>query len=218
MSSGVRFVERYSGQDDVARLFTETVIQVGAGGAEAVKPYNERLRRSGATFISASVETQVLGFVLRNATGRPVADYLQEKIWEPISAEADATWLIDAAGQEATYCCLNAVLRDYARLGLLFAHDGRRGDRHIILEAWLHAATTVPADNRHLKPVTGPATSATATRPGSSPATAACSPYWGHTTRPSSSIRRAGWSWFTPPCAKSQQVRLRRLSRCGTAS
>jgi CubicO group peptidase (beta-lactamase class C family) len=152
MSSGVRFVENYSGQDDVARLFSDTVVQVGAGGVEAVKPYNERLRRSGTTFAYASVETQVLGLVLRSAVGRPVADYLQEKVWEPMGAEADATWLIDASGQEATYCCLNAVLRDYARLGLLLAHDGRLGDRQIIPEAWVHAATTVPADSWHLKP------------------------------------------------------------------
>jgi CubicO group peptidase (beta-lactamase class C family) len=152
MSSGVRFVENYSGRDDVARLFAETVIQAGPGGAEAVKPYNERLRRSGSTFAYASVETQVLGLVLRSAVGRPVADYLQEKIWQPMGAEADATWLIDASGQEATYCCLNAVLRDYARLGLLLAHDGRLGDRQIIPRAWLHAATTVPAERWHLKP------------------------------------------------------------------
>ncbi len=152
MSSGVRFVENYSGRDDVARLVADTFVQAGAGGAEAVTPYNERLRRGGTTFAYASVETQVLGLVLRSVVGRPVADYLREKIWEPMGAEADATWLIDATGQEATYCCLNAVLRDYARLGLLLAHDGRRGDRQIIPEAWLRAATTVPADSWHLKP------------------------------------------------------------------
>ena len=152
MSSGVRFIENYSGRDDAARLWIDTVIQAGAGGVEAVKPYNERLRRSGYVFSYASVETQVLGLVLRGAVGRPVADYLRETIWEPMGAEADATWLIDRAGQEATYCCLNAVLRDYARVGLLLAHDGRLGDRQIIPEAWVQAATTVPADSWHLKP------------------------------------------------------------------
>jgi CubicO group peptidase (beta-lactamase class C family) len=152
MSSGVRFIENYSGRDDVARLWADTVAQVGAGGVEAVKPYNERLRRSGTTFSYASVETQVLGLVLRSAVGRPVAEYLREKIWEPMGAEADATWFIDRSGQEATYCCLNAVLRDYARLALLLAHDGRLSDRQIIPKAWVHAASTVLADSWHLKP------------------------------------------------------------------
>ena len=69
-----------------------------------------------------------------------------------MGAEADATWLIDNAGMESAYCCVNAVLRDYARLGLLLAHDGRLGDRQIIPRAWVHAATIVPAESWHLKP------------------------------------------------------------------
>jgi CubicO group peptidase (beta-lactamase class C family) len=151
MSSGVRFTENYGGRDDSARLVRDTYVQLGAGGVEAVKPYNDRVRPSGTRFSYASVETQVLGLVLRTVTGRPVAEYLQEKIWEPMGAEADATWLIDRSGQEATYCCLNAVLRDYARLGLLLAHDGGLGNRQIIPKAWVHAATTVPADAPHLR-------------------------------------------------------------------
>lgn len=153
MSSGVRFRENYSGQDDVEKLVGATVLQSGPGGVDAVKPYNERVHPSGATFSYASVETQVLGLVLRSAAGRPVADYFRDRIWEPIGAEADASWIIDASGQEAAYCCLNAVLRDYARLGLLLAHDGRVGDRQIIPKEWLHAATTIARDDWHLRGV-----------------------------------------------------------------
>ncbi len=152
MSSGVRFIERYTGRDDVMRLWLDTVVQDSAGGVDAVKPYNERLRRPGTKFSYASVETQVLGLALRDAVGRSLSDYLQEKIWGPMGAEADATWLIDRAGQEAAYCCLNAVLRDFARLGLVLAHDGRRGDRQLIPREWLLTATTVHPDDWHLKP------------------------------------------------------------------
>jgi CubicO group peptidase (beta-lactamase class C family) len=137
MSSGVRFEENYSGADDVRRLWFETVAQEGAGGAAALRPFGQRQRSGGAVFSYSSAETQVLGLVLANAVGRPVADYLREKIWQPMGAEADASWIIDAAGQEATYCCLNAVLRDYARLALLLAHDGRVGDRQVIPKAWV---------------------------------------------------------------------------------
>jgi CubicO group peptidase (beta-lactamase class C family) len=154
MSSGVRFSETYSGRDDVARLFVETVVQEGAGGVEAVKPYNERGWPSGTIFSYASVETQVLGLVLRGAVQRPVGDYLHEKIWGPMGAEADATWLVDRAGQEATYCCLNAVLRDYARLGLLLAHDGNWRGRQLIPATWINEATGVRDDQPHLRPGT----------------------------------------------------------------
>jgi CubicO group peptidase (beta-lactamase class C family) len=146
MSSGVRFVEEYTGKDDVSRLAADTFRQVGSGGVEAVTPFNVRIAPPGTRFYYASVETQVLGLVLRSAVGRPLADYLQEKIWGPIGAEADATWLIDRSGQEAAYCCLNAVLRDYARLGLLLAHDGHWRGRQIIPAAWIEDATRVRPD------------------------------------------------------------------------
>ena len=155
MSSGVRFVEEYSGRDDVSLLVAYTFRQqVGAGGVDAVAPFNVREAPSGKKFSYASSETQVLGLVLQAVVGRPVADYLHEKIWEPMGAEADATWLIDRAGQEATYCCLNAVLRDYARLGLLLAHDGHWRGQQLIPRTWIEDATRVHPDQAHLQPGT----------------------------------------------------------------
>lgn len=151
MSSGVRFVERYTGPDDMTRLLADSIGHASVGGVETVTPFNQRVRPSGTTFSYASAETQVLGLVLRGAVGRPVADYLQEKIWEPIGAEADASWLIDRAGQEATWCCLNAVLRDYARLGLLLAHDGLWRGRQIIPAAWIADATRLRSDQQYLR-------------------------------------------------------------------
>ncbi len=152
MSSGVRFVEQYTGSDDVAQLSRDTFLQLGTGGVDAVKKYNQRIAPAGTRFSYASVETQVLGLVLARATGRPVAGYLEEKIWQPMGAEADATWLIDRSGQEVTYCCLNAVLRDYARLGLLLAHDGNWRGRQLIPAAWVKDATSTHPQQRHLWP------------------------------------------------------------------
>jgi CubicO group peptidase (beta-lactamase class C family) len=154
MSSGVRFLEEYSGRDDISRLAADTFFLIGPGGVRAVTQFNERALPSGTKFSYASVESQVLGLVLTQAVGRPVAAYLQEKIWQPIGAEADATWLVDRAGQEATFCCLNAVLRDYARLGLLLAHDGNWRGRQLIPAAWIRDATTVRPDQPHLAPRT----------------------------------------------------------------
>jgi CubicO group peptidase (beta-lactamase class C family) len=152
MSSGVRFREDYTGDDDVAGLARDTFLRLGKGGIDAVVPYNERAVPSGTRFSYASVETQVLGLVLTSATGRTAAEYLEQKIWQPMGAEADATWLIDRSGQEATYCCLNAVLRDYARLGLLLAHDGNRRGQQIIPAAWIRDATSRHPEQRYLWP------------------------------------------------------------------
>ena len=157
MSSGVRFNEDYRRDfvsHDVLQLVLDTYMRVGPGGVGAVTSFNDRERPAGTKFSYSSVETQVLGLVLARATSRPVAEYLQEKIWQPIGAEADATWLIDNSGQEVTACCLNAVLRDYARLGLLLAHDGHWRGRQIIPAAWVLEATTVHLDQPHVWPGT----------------------------------------------------------------
>ena len=63
----------------------------------------------------------------------------------PWGAEADASWLIDRSGQEAAYCCINAVLRDYGRLALLLANGGNWRGRQIIPAAWIEEATRVRA-------------------------------------------------------------------------
>lgn len=135
--------------DDVVRFVGDTFGQLGAGGVDAVRPFNQRVRPAGTQFSYASVDTHVLGLVLRSAVARPLADYLQDKIWDPLGAEADASWLIDRAGLEATFCCLNAVLRDYARFGLLLAHGGRWRGRQIIPATWLEDATHVRPDQAH---------------------------------------------------------------------
>jgi len=157
MSSGVRFNEEASPgfvTNDAIQFVLDTYMRVGPGGVGAVTSFNDRERSAGTKFSYSSVETLVLGFVLARAIGRPVAEYLQQKIWQPIGAEADATWLVDNSGQEATYCCLNAVLRDYARLGLLLAHDGNWRGRQIIPAAWILEATTVHLDQPHVWPGT----------------------------------------------------------------
>src|SRR4029079_17131898 len=90
----------------------------------SVTQFNTRAKPPGTKWHYASVETEILGLVLRAAIGRPVSEYVSEKIWQQIGTEADASWAIDSTGQEVTFCCFNAVLRDYARLGRLLAYAG----------------------------------------------------------------------------------------------
>ena len=144
MSSGVRFTETYSGRDDVATLGRLSLLGESEGGAATLEPFRarERHRGAGERFHYASSETQVLGLVLRAATGVPIADYLSEKVWKPMGAEADASWLVDKGGFEAAYTGLNATVRDYARFGLLLANEGRALGRQAIPAEWVRAATT----------------------------------------------------------------------------
>jgi CubicO group peptidase (beta-lactamase class C family) len=145
MSSGVRFSEDYSGGDDIAILARRTLGGQGPGGVDTVLPFTERDRPAGTRFYYASAETQVLSLVLRAAVGRPLAEYLSDKIWQPMGAEADASWLIDGAGNELGYMGLNATLRDYARIGMLLANGGTLDGKQIVPAAWVKAMTAAEA-------------------------------------------------------------------------
>jgi len=113
------------------------------GGLASVKQFNRRLSKPGERFSYSSAESLVLGLVLSSATGRTVSDYAREKLWQPLGAEADASWIIDATGQEVTFAYFNAVLRDWARLGLMLAHDGAWNGKSVVPRDWVLASTHI---------------------------------------------------------------------------
>ncbi len=153
MSSGVAFIETYTGKDDASNLFLDTAVQLSPGGAAAVTKYNNRIHPPGTKFHYASAETQTLGVVLTAAIGMPISTFMSERIWRPMGAEAEAYWIIDKSGQEMSFGGFNAVLRDFGRLGLLLARDGKSPDgRQLIPAEWIKAATTVRPEDRHLAP------------------------------------------------------------------
>ena len=141
MSSGVRFREDYDGTDDSSRLSWATVGEGSAGGAAAVRSFNERIAAPGERWYYASAETFVLAVVLRAAIGQPISQWFAERVWQPMGAEADASWLVDRSGQEVGYMGFNAVLRDYARFGRLLAGHGRLEGRQLIPAAWVRQAS-----------------------------------------------------------------------------
>jgi CubicO group peptidase (beta-lactamase class C family) len=151
MSSGVKYDETYLPGDDNAVLTARSYKQQSAGAADTLAPFAAREREvpAGTRFYYASSETVTLALALRAAVGVPLADYLSAKVWKPMGAEADASWLIDAAGFEVGFVGLNATLRDYGRLGLLLANEGVAAGRQIVPAAWVRAMTS--ADAAHLR-------------------------------------------------------------------
>jgi CubicO group peptidase (beta-lactamase class C family) len=155
MSSGVDFGETRDGGRDLDRLWNGMGIAAPTtkiGTVESIVQFNQRIAPAGTRFYYASIEPDVLGMVLHNAVNKSASDYLREKVWEPIGAEADAQWLIDAEGFELAHFGFNAVLRDYARLGRLLAHDGAWEGKQIVPAQWMIDATTVRASAAYLLP------------------------------------------------------------------
>lgn len=142
MSSGITFTERYDGQDDVSKL-SYSFATGGPSVVSVLRSFSDRHSPSGQKFVYASAETEVLGRVLTGATGRSMADLTTEWLWKPLGAEHDAFWCHGRDRQAGAYFCFNASLRDWGRLGLLMANDGKVGDRQIVSPEYLRDATDI---------------------------------------------------------------------------
>lgn len=140
MSSGLTFTERYDGNDDIARM-SAAFGRDPQGTLAVLRTIADRHDPPGAVFRYASAETEVLGRVLAGATGRNVAQLTTEWLWQPLGAEHDAFWRIGRDGQEGAHGYFNASLRDWGRLGLLLARDGRVGAAQVVPREYLLDAT-----------------------------------------------------------------------------
>ncbi|MEM1434581.1 MAG: serine hydrolase [Pseudomonadota bacterium] len=105
-----------------------------------------RLAPPGARFNYNTAETNLAGTLLRSAIGNNLSVYLEQKIWQPFGMEADAYWnLTEPGGGEFGGCCINATLRDYARLGLFALADGRLADGTRVLPEGYMQASVAPS-------------------------------------------------------------------------
>lgn len=141
MSSGVQWNEDYSDpESDVAR-FNDHVAE---DGLDTTVSYMRGLPRDtapGTRWRYSTGETNLVGVLVSEATGRPLAEYLSEKIWVPFGMQQDATWLLGATGHEISGCCIQAATRDMARFGQFVLNDGVADGQRVVPEGWFAQAT-----------------------------------------------------------------------------
>lgn len=143
MASGIDWNEDYRDpESDVAR----------AGGANGIELYRHLAGlpwsgAPGASFNYNTGETNLVGAVLRAAIGNNATSYLARKIWQPFGMGDDADWVVTPdTDAELGGCCLNATLRDYARIGLFAMHDGVLPDgTRVLPEGWMARSTSPSA-------------------------------------------------------------------------
>jgi CubicO group peptidase (beta-lactamase class C family) len=99
----------------------------------------------GTESVYRSVDTQMIGMIIQKVTNQSVSDYFTENIWQQVGADFDATWNVDkVGGYEKTFCCFNAVARDYARIGQLVLDQGvvPFDKQQVISTSWMKRITT----------------------------------------------------------------------------
>lgn len=146
MTSGVKWNEDYGDPTSDVAQFNNYKPE---DGVPAIVGYLRRLPReapAGTRWHYSTGETNLVGILVGNATGKPLAQYLSEKIWVPAGMEQQATWILSKTGQEISGCCIQAATRDFARFGLFVLDGARVNGRSIVPDGWLAEATSTRAD------------------------------------------------------------------------
>jgi CubicO group peptidase (beta-lactamase class C family) len=141
MSSGVRWNEDYEDPNADVAQFNNAAPEAGM---DATVSYMRKLPRAhppGEVWNYNTGETNLIGVLVSSATGRSLAQYLQERIWHPAGMEAEATWLQGKSGHEIAGCCVQATTRDFARFGLFVLANGAVAGQQIVPPDWFAQAT-----------------------------------------------------------------------------
>ena len=98
----------------------------------------------GKSYRYLSGNTELLGMVIRKATGQSLANYLSDEFWKPLGCEHEAFWQIDGEkdGMEKAYCCVASDARDFARFGKLYKDHGKWNGQQLLDSAFIAKSVT----------------------------------------------------------------------------
>lgn len=144
MTTGVEFDEDYDDKSsDINRM--GRVLALGGLMDDFAAGLTETFTAPGRDWQYVSIDTHVLGMVLRGATGRSVIDLMAEKIIAPLGVEPTPYYLTDGEGVAFVLGGMNMTTRAYARFGQMFAQGGRWQGQQIVPADWVRASTTASA-------------------------------------------------------------------------
>ena len=148
MSSGARWREDYA--DPEAEIHQLSQVMAGLGTLDGFVASLARDKDPGTACCYNSADTQALGSLLVQATGRSMTEYMQEKLCDPLGFESPGYWLIDSGGREMAFAGLNLTARDFAKLGELYRCGGNWHGKQVVPTDWV--SQSIRCDEPHLQP------------------------------------------------------------------
>ena len=144
MTSTVVFDENYLDQrSDIQRM--GRVLALGGLMDTFTASFTATEGTRGERWNYVSLDTHVLGMVIRGATGRTVAELMSEKIVKPLGVEQEPRFVSDGAGVAIVLGGMIMTSRDFARFGQMIAQDGSWNGTQIVPADWIAEATRASA-------------------------------------------------------------------------
>ncbi|MDB5652717.1 MAG: Beta-lactamase [Tardiphaga sp.] len=141
MTSGVQWDDTQTNPDSERRHMLQLQIDQQPGAIIEYMASRPRVAAPGTVSKYSTGDTQLVGALVRAATGKWLSDYLSEKIWSKLGMEADAEWWLEARdGLEVAGSGLFATMRDYARFGRFILADGVIDGERVLPVGWMRDA------------------------------------------------------------------------------
>ncbi|SMX44435.1 serine hydrolase domain-containing protein [Octadecabacter ascidiaceicola] len=145
MSSGVEFDEDYLDfWSDINKM--GRVLALGQSMDGFAEGLDATFAPAGETWQYVSIDTHIIGMVIRGATGRSIPDLLSEKVITPLRPTATPYYLTDGYGIAFVLGGLNLTTHDYALFGHMIANGGISFGTRIVSEDWI-IESTAPSAN-----------------------------------------------------------------------
>lgn len=136
MTSGVAWNEDYTDPNSDVAQMNRFVVDYGPDAIVAQMRELEREAPAGEKWVYKTGETNLIGLLVENAVGMPLAEYAKEHIVDAAGFSGDLFWMVDPRGGNIGGCCLSIRLSDYARFGQ-FALEGGEG---VVPDGWFETA------------------------------------------------------------------------------
>jgi hypothetical protein len=94
-------------------------------------------REHGELFHYASINTDVLGWLIERASGQRYIDFMSDTIWSKLGAEHDAHISVDYLGSAVANGGFCITLRDLARFAQMVLDDGYYNGKQIVSSGWI---------------------------------------------------------------------------------
>jgi len=142
MTSGVAWNEDYEDPKSDVAVF---INHEAENDLDVTVSYMRKLKReapAGEKWVYKTGETNLIGVLVSEATGKTLSNYLSEKVWKPYGMETNAVWMTGSTGHEIAGCCISASLQDYARFGQFIMNGAKVHGSSIVPDDWFPNAVT----------------------------------------------------------------------------
>ncbi len=97
----------------------------------------------GETFVYDSAASYMLSALVQKVTGRPIHDYLKERIFAPMAMSGTIDWDIGTDGVNTGGNGLSCTSEDMLKLGILHLQGGEWQGKQLLPRDWVETATAI---------------------------------------------------------------------------